>query len=409
MGDEEVVREKYAALAACLDERQTRLWAAVEARSLGRGGVPTVSRATGMSRSRIGQGLRDLAEQTASAGPATPYRPARVREPGGGRVPLVEKHPELLPRLEALVAPATRGDPMSPLRWTSKSTAQLAAELTREGYRVSADTVGRLLKQQDYSLQGLQKSREGGQHPDRDAQFQHLNARVVAFQTRAQPVISVDTKKKELVGDFKNGGREWQPSGAPEAVRVHDFVDPELGKAIPYGLFDLSANVGWVSVGIDHDTSAFAVNAIGTWWERMGQERYPAATELLITADGGGSNGSQRRQWKTELQRLADQTGLTISVSHFPPGTSKWNKIEHRMFSHITQNWRGRPLCSHEVIVNLIGNTRTETGLTIRAELDRRAYPTGIKISDAELEAVQLDRDPFHGNWNYTIHPKARA
>jgi hypothetical protein len=406
MGDEEVVREKYAALAACLDERQTRLWAAAEARALGRGGVSTVARATGMSRSRIGQGLRDLAQQTEAVGPAAKYRPTRVRGPGGGRVSLVEKNPELLRRLEALVAPATRGDPMSPLRWTSKSTAQLAAELTREGHRVSADTVGRLLKQQDYSLQGLQKSREGGQHPDRDAQFQHLNARVVAFQTRGQPVISVDTKKKELVGDFKNGGRDWQPVGEPEAVRVHDFVDPKLGKAIPYGVFDLSANVGWVSVGTDHDTSAFAVKAIGAWWERMGQEQYPTATELLITADGGGSNGSQRRQWKTELQGLADKTSLAISVSHFPPGTSKWNKIEHRMFCHITQNWRGRPLLSHEVIVNLIGNTRTESGLTIRAELDRGEYPTGIKISDAELEAVQLDQDPFHGNWNYTIHPK---
>jgi DNA-binding phage protein len=409
MGDEEAIREKYAGLGPRLDERQTRLWAAVEARSLGRGGVSLVARATGISRKRIGQGLRDLAQPANAVGAAAKFSATRVRAPGGGRSLLVAKDPELARRLEALVAPATRGDPMSPLCWTSKSTTQLARELTREGHPVSADTIGRLLKAQGYSLQGLRKTREGGHHPDRDAQFQHLNARVAAFQERGQPVISVDTKKKELVGDFQNGGREWQPVGEPEAVRVHDFGDPERGKAIPYGVFDLSANVGWVSVGTDHDTSAFAVNAIRAWWEQMGQAQYPTATELLITADGGGSNGSQRRQWKTELQRLADTTGLAVSVSHFPPGTSKWNKIEHRLFCHITQNWRGRPLISHEVVVNLIGGTKTRSGLTIRAELDRGVYPTGIKISDAELDAVQLDKDAFHGDWNYTIHPRCSA
>jgi hypothetical protein len=295
---------------------------------------------------------------------------------------------------------------MSPLRWTSKSTAQLAAELTAAGHPVSPRTVAALLHQQGYSLQGLRKTREGKAHADRDAQFRHLNARVARFQERGQPVISVDTKKKELVGDFHNGGREWQPEGQPEAVRVHDFADPALGKAIPYGVYDLVANAGWVSVGTDHDTSAFAVNAIRTWWERMGRVAYPRARELLITADGGGSNGSQRRQWKTELQRLADETGLSIAVCHFPPGTSKWNKIEHRLFCHITQNWRGRPLTSHEVIVNLIGSTTTRTGLTVRAAVDAGPYPTGVKVSDAELEALRLERDPFHGDWNYTIRPR---
>jgi hypothetical protein len=294
---------------------------------------------------------------------------------------------------------------MSPLCWTSQSTTPLAAELTREGHRVSADTVGRLLKQLNFRLQALRKTREGGQHPDRDAQFQHLNARVVAFQTRGQPVISVDTKKKELVGDFKNGGREWQPTGAPEEVRVHDFVDRELGKAIPYGVYDVSTNTGWVSVGVDHDTAAFAVNAIETWWERMGRVQYPTATELLITADGGGSNSSSGHLWKTELQRLANRTGLAIAVSHFPPGTSKWNKIEHRMFCHITQNWRGRPLLSHEVVIHLIGNTRTAAGLTVDAALDPGEYPTGTKVPRTELEAVRLERDTFHGEWNYMIRP----
>ena len=408
MTDDEVLRQKYAALGPVLDERQTRLWAAAEARALGHGGVSRVARATGISRKRIHHGLRDLTEQAALTPATAKFQPARIRRPGGGRRPLAEKEPELLRRLEALVAPATRGDPMSPLCWTSKSTTQLAAELTAQGHPVSPRTVAALLHQQGYSLQGLRKTREGKTHPDRDAQFRHLNARVAAFQERGQPVISVDTKKKELVGDFHNRGREWQPAGQPETVRVHDFADPALGKAIPYGVYDVAANAGWVSVGTDHDTSAFAVNAIRTWWERMGQAAYPSAPKVLITADGGGSNGSQRRQWKTELQRLADETGLAIVVCHFPPGTSKWNKIEHRLFCHITQNWRGRPLTSHAVIVNLIGSTTTATGLTVRAAMDPGPYPTGIKVSDAELEALRLERDPFHGDWNYTIQPRAQ-
>jgi hypothetical protein len=312
----------------------------------------------------------------------------------------------LIEELEALVAPATRGDPMSPLRWTSKSTTKLAAELMERGHPVSPRTVAALLKERDYSLQSTRKTKEGGEHPDRDAQFAHINARTQAFQQRGQPVISVDAKKKELVGDFRNGGREWHPQGAPEAVRVYDFVDKELGKALPYGIYDLGKNSGWVQVGTDHDTAAFAGAAIRTWWQQMGRASYPEATELLITADSGGSNGSRCRLWKTQLQRLADETGLTVSVCHFPPGTSKWNKIEHRMFCHITQNWRGRPLISHEVIVNLIGHTRTQTGLTIRAELDRETYPTGVQVSDAELAAVCLQRDEFHGDWNYTISPR---
>jgi len=400
------VQEKYAALGPLLNERQSRLWAATEARAMGRGGVTCVARATGISRKRIQAGIREL-EGLAESTPATAKpQPERVRRPGGGRRTLVAGDPGLVAALEALVAPATRGDPMSPLRWTSKSTPQLAAELTAQGHPVSARTVPRLLKELDYSLQGLRKTREGKDHPDRDAQFGHLNARVAAFQEKGQPVISVDTKKKELVGDFRNGGREWQPQGQPEPVRVHDFVDPELGKAIPYGVYDVTTNRGWVSVGVDHDTSAFAVQAIRTWWQQMGREQYPTATELLVTADGGGSNGRQCHLWKTELQTLADETGLAIAVSHFPPGTSKWNKIEHRMFCHITQNWRGRPLVSHEVILNLIGSTKTRTGLEVRAALDHAAYPTGVKVSPEELAAVQIVRDAFHGEWNYTVQPR---
>ncbi len=400
------LHEKYAALGPLLNERQVRLWAATEARALGRGGITLVAQATGLSRKRIQAGVREL-EGLAESTPATAKpQPERIRRRGGGRRALATGDPGLITALEALVAPATRGDPMSPLRWTSKSTPQLAAELTAQGHQVSARTVARLLKELEYSLQGLRKTREGKDHPDRDAQFEHLNARVTAFQARGQPVISVDTKKKELVGDFKNGGREWQPQGQPEPVRVHDFVDAELGKAIPYGVYDVTTNQGWVSVGVDHDTSAFAVQAIRTWWQQMGREQYPTATELLITADGGGSNGRQCHLWKTELQALADETGLTIAVSHFPPGTSKWNKIEHRMFCHITQNWRGRPLVSHAVIVNLIGSTKTRTGLEVRAALDTAAYPTGVKVPPEELAAVQLVRDEFHGEWNYAVQPR---
>ena len=401
MESRESIAAKYEVLRPYLDERRRRLWAAAEARSLGRGGVTTVAAATGLERNTIAAGVRELAV------PAPPNVPADsgVRAPGGGRKTLAEHDPALLRDLEALVEPMTRGDPMSPLRWTCKSTRQLAAELSALGHPASHQTVAVLLVSLRYSLQGTRKTKEGTSHPDRDAQFAYLNAQVQAFQERGQPVISVDTKKKELVGDFAKGGREWQPIGQPEQVRVHDFVDPDLGKAIPYGVYDIAANQGWVSVGTDHDTPAFAVASVQRWWEQMGQPTYPRATELLITADGGGSNGSRARRWKVELQRLADETGLRITVGHLPPGTSKWNKIEHRMFCHITENWRGRPLVSHEVIVQLIGHTTTCTGLSIRAELDAQSYPTGMKVTDAELAAVQLEPAAFHGEWNYSISP----
>jgi hypothetical protein len=330
---------------------------------------------------------------------------SRLRQPGAGRKRATEANPALAAALERLVDPATRGDPESPLKWTCKSTAQLATELTRQGHPVSPRTVGRLLIAAGYSLQGNRKTKEGGAHPDRNAQFEHINATVKQFQRRRQPVISVDTKKKELVGDFKNGGREWRPQGEPDEVRVHDFLDKKLGKAIPYGVYDLTNNQGWVSVGIDHDTARFATAAIGRWWKKMGRRRHPGAAELLIMADGGGSNGSRCRLWKVALQELADQLRMSIRVCHFPPGTSKWNKIEHRMFCHITQNWRGRPLISHEVIVNLIAHTATRQGLRIQAELDQRPYPTGTKVSNAELQRVQLKPHKFHGDWNYTIQP----
>jgi hypothetical protein len=409
MSEEERLQSKYAALGPVLDERQCRLWAAAEARALGRGGVTFVAGVTGITRKRIHQGLRELDELAGTIPPTAKPRKTRVRRPGGGRHRLAEKDPELVRELEALVAPTTRGDPMSPLRWTCKSTEKLAAELTRRGHAVSARTVAGLLQELGYSLQGLRKTKEGTAHPDRNAQFEHLHGQVEAFQERGQPVISVDTKKKELVGDFKNGGREWQPQGAPEAVRVHDFVDNELGKAIPYGVYEPTRNTGWVSVGQDHDTAAFAVASIRTWWQQMGREAYPHATELLITADGGGSNGSRCRLWKTELQQFADDSGLVVTLCHFPPGTSKWNKIEHRMFCHITQNWRGRPLVSREAVIQLIGSTTTRTGLTIRAGLDAGQYPTGIKITDDELATVQLTRDEFHGDWNYTISPRPQG
>ena len=409
MTEAERLQSKYAVLGPVLDERQCRLWAAAEARALGRGGITLVARATGISRKRIHQGLRELEELAETTPPTAKPRKVRVRRPGGGRRRLAEKDPELVCELEALVEPTTRGDPMSPLRWTCKSTAKLAAELTRRGHPVSARTVASLLDDLDYSLQGLRKTREGTTHPDRNAQFEQINAQVAAFQERGQPVISVDTKKKELLGDFKNGGREWQPQGAPEPVRVHDFVDAERGKAIPYGVYEPARNTGWVSVGQDHDTAAFAVQSLRTWWQQMGREAYPRATELLITADGGGSNSSRCRLWKTELQQFADESGLTLTVCHFPPGTSKWNKIEHRMFCHITQNWRGRPLVSREAVIQLIGSTTTRTGLTIRAGLDAGQYPTGIKVTDEELAAVQLTRADFHGDWNYTISPRQQA
>jgi transposase len=364
-----------------------------------------VSSATGMSRNTIRKGLVELAARKKN--PKAPVD-ARLRKKGGGRKRLTETDPGLTPALEQLVEPTSRGDPMSPLRWTCKSTVNLAEALTRQGHAIGPWTVGNLLKEAGYSLQSNRKTKEGGSHPDRNAQFEYINTTVQQFQQRGQPVISVDTKKKELVGSFKNGGREWQPKGKPEKVLVHDFVDELLGKVIPYGVFDLSLNEGWVSVGIDHDTAQFAVQAIGRWWQKMGAKRYPKARQLLVTADGGGSNGSRCRLWKVALQELATRLGLPIYVRHFPPGTSKWNKIEHRMFSHITENWRGRPLVSHEVIINLIANTKTGTGLRIRAELDRGNYPTGIKITDTELNALNLKQATFHGDWNYALLPQRK-
>jgi len=330
----------------------------------------------------------------------------RARGPGGGRKKTTELDPTIVSDLGALVESTTRGDPMSPLRWTCKSTSQLSTELAKAGHAVSPPTVAALLHAMDYSLQGNRKTREGTSHPDRNAQFEYINAQARDYQQRGQPVISVDTKKKELVGDFKNGGREWRPKGHPEHVRVHDFKDPTLGKAIPYGVYDVARNEGWVNVGIDHDTPAFAVQSIRCWWLQMGTHLYPNASELLITADGGGSNSSRARLWKTQMQALADELNLRIAVCHFPPGTSKWNKIEHRMFCHITQNWRGRPLVSHEVIVNLIAATSTKTGLRIQAKLDTERYPTGITVSDAELASLQVEHAEFHGEWNYAFTPR---
>jgi hypothetical protein len=399
------IAAKYLALSGLMDERMSRQWAAAEATAYGWGGVRAVSRAIGMSPHTIRKGLAELAGREAN--PHAPI-PARIRRSGGGRKASTDLDPELEMALESLVDPATRGDPQSPLRWTCKSTTRLAEELTRQGHPASPSTVGRLLRAAGYSLQGNRKTKEGGSHPDRDAQFEHINATVEAFQRSGQPVISVDTKKKELVGDFKNGGREWRPSGEPEEVRVHDFMDKEMGKAIPYGVYDVTGNQGWVSVGVDHDTARFATEAIRRWWSKMGARRYRGADRLLITADGGGSNGSRCRLWKVALQDLAAGLGMAVQVCHFPPGTSKWNKIEHRMFCHITQNWRGRPLVSHEVIINLIANTATEGGLTIRAELDRGSYPTGIKVSDDELAAVNITPEEFHGEWNYCIRSARR-
>jgi transposase len=396
------IKTRYRALDALMDERMRRQWAATEATTYGWGGVSAVSEATGLSRNTIRKGIAEAATlKRYSRGALSD----RLRQPGGGRKRLTELDPGLLEALERLVEPLTRGDPMRPLRWTLKSTTQLAKELTRQGRGISPWSVGALLKAEGYSLQGNRKTKEGDSHPDRNAQFEYISEQVMRFQDRGEPVISVDTKKKELIGPFKNGGREWRPQGKPDEVKVHDFMIKELGKAIPYGVYDLSQNEGWVSVGIDHDTAQFAVQAIGRWWRKMGQKRYPRAKALMITADGGGSNGSRCRLWKVALQELAKTLGLPIQVSHFPPGTSKWNKIEHRMFCHITQNWRGRPLLSHEVIVNLIANTTTKTGLKIRAELDKGTYPTGIEISPSQMKALHLKPSGFHGDWNYTLLP----
>jgi DDE family transposase len=400
----QTIAAKFGILRPLLDERARRLWAAVEARAIGRGGISQVAEATGLSRPTIRAGLQELASPVLATGPQAPTE--RVRYPGGGRKPLGARDPHLVQALETLVEPVTRGDPMSLLRWTCKSAAKLAAALQAQGHRVSERTVNRLLHDLGYSLQSNRKTLEGRHHPDRDAQFQYINRRAKAFQRQGQPVVSVDTKKKELVGQFRNGGREWHPHGQPEAVQGHDFPDAVLGKVIPYGVYDETTNTGWVSVGIDHDTAEFAVETIRRWWRHMGSQVYPRAKRLLITADGGGSNGSRCRLWKVELQRLADESGLRIAVCHFPPGTSKWNKIEHRMFCHITENWRGRPLVSREVVVNLIGHTTTKTGLAIRSELDENRYPTGREVPDQQIESLSITRDKFHGEWNYTIQPR---
>ena len=399
---EQTIKAKYEVLKPELDERGRRLWAATEALSLGHGGIATVARATGLAESTVRLGKKELTSPAVATG-----SPRRVRRHGAGRTPLTAQDQTLLTALDALVEPTTRVDPMSPLRWTCKSTRRLAQELGRQGHPVSHRKVGQLLKALNYSLQGTRKTREGTAHPDRNAQFEYINTWVKDFQHRGQPVVSVDTKKKELVGDFANGGREYQPQGVPEQVRVHDFLDKHLGKAIPYGVYDMTQNCAWVSVGVDHDTAEFAVATVQQWWQRMGCHMYPQAQQLLITADGGGSNGSRSRLWKVELQKLSDATGLEVSVCHFPPGTSKWNKIEHRVFCHITENWRGRPLVSREVIVNLIANTTTDMGLRVEAALDPHPYETGKKVSDAELAQVNLYPADFHGNdWNYVIKPR---
>ncbi len=396
------VRRDYRALGSLLNERSRRLWAAAEARSLGRGGIAAVIAATGMSSATVAKGLRELEGAEYGRG-VLPFD--RVRKAGGGRKRACDEQPGLVKAIERLVEPTARGDPECPLRWTCKSTSNLAAELRRQGFQVGPRTVAKELKGQDFSLQANRKTREGASHPDRNAQFGYINEQVMRFQKQGQPAVSVDTKKKESVGAFKNGGREWRPRGEPEEVRVHDFPDPKMKKAIPYGVYDLTRNEGWVSVGIDHDTARFAAASIKRWWRKMGKKRYPRAKKLLITADGGGSNSSRTRLWKVALQELADDLGLPLTVCHFPPGTSKWNKIEHRMFCHITRNWRGRPLTSYAVIVQLIGNTKTTTGLQIRAELDEHTYPTKETVTEEQLANVRLTPAPFHGEWNYTISP----
>jgi transposase len=404
-----MIEQKYSLLKSRLDERGRRLWAAAEALSFGSRGISAVSRATGLSRTTISSGIAELKEDKPSPaggeikvkGSARP----RIRAAGGGRKSAQVHDPKLLIELEKLVDPTSRGDPECVLRWTCKSVRNLAQELNAKGHPTSHRMVAEMLHQLKYSLQANAKNKEGSKHPDRDAQFRHIFDLVEQMQGAGQPVISVDTKKKELVGDFKNGGREWQPQGKPEQVQVHDFPDRELGKVSPYGVYDLQNNEGWVNVGTDHDTSTFAVESIRRWWLGMGKAAYPAAEQLLITADGGGSNGSRVRLWKLELQRLANETGLVIKVSHFPPGTSKWNKIEHRLFSFISMNWRGKPLVNHEVIVQLIAGTKNTTGLKVSAALDQGKYPKGKKVSKQEMERLNLLRNDFHGEWNYQISP----
>ena len=398
---EAALAAKFEAVLPHLDERQRRLLLGAEARVLGHGGIRLVAKASGLAESTVSRGVSELEAGTQPQG--------RVRRAGGGRKSLVDTDPDVVAALLALVEPDVRGDPMSPLRWTTKSTRKLAAELTRLGHRVSADTVGDLLRGQGFSLQANAKTIEGKQHPDRDAQFRYLNEQARTHQQAGQPVISVDTKKKELVGLFANGGREWGPAGQPVKVSTHDFEDKQLGKAVPYGIYDISADTGWVNVGTDGDTATFAVESIRRWWNHIGRHDYPHATQLLITADAGGSNGYRTRAWKSELAVLAAETSLQVTVCHLPPGTSKWNKIEHRLFSHITLNWRGRPLTSHEVIVETIAATTTRTGLTVHAQLDTGSYPTGIRISDAQMASLPITHHGFHGDWNYTLHPRPTA
>lgn len=405
MVNENTIRKRFDLLAPVLDERLRRLAASAEAEAIGRGGISLVSKATGVSRRaiRVGrQELRDL--QSGGSGFAAVPSPG-IRKPGGGRKKTVDKDPTLREDLNALVNPATCGDPESPLRWTCKSVRKLATELRAMGHETSHRIVAELLHEMDYSLQANRKAREGVDHPDRDVQFHYINTQMHNALASGEPAISVDTKKKELVGDFKNAGREWRPKGQPEEVRVHDFKIKELGRVAPYGVYDIGENVGWVGVGTDHDTAEFAVATIRNWWRSMGRPLYPRAGNILITADGGGSNGSRLRLWKTELQRFVDEIAIPVTVCHFPPGTSKWNKIEHRLFSFITQNWRGKPLVSHEVIVNLIAATTTKSGLRVHAEIDAFEYPLGKRVTDAELAAVNIQRHEFHGEWNYTIQP----
>lgn len=392
------IRSRWEPMRGVMDERARRLWAASEAMVIGVGGITAVHQATGLAIDTIRSGIRELRE-----GDAAPAK--RARREGGGRKRLRDSDETLLRDLDRLIEPTTRGDPMSPLRWTCKSVRRLASELAAMGHRISQETVCQILHDMGYSLQANSKTTEGSSHPDRDAQFAFINETAKQYMLDEQPVISVDTKKKELIGPYKNGGVEWRPHGQPEAVRVHDFIDPDQGKAVPYGVYDLNNNVGWVSVGVDHDTAEFAINTIHTWWRQMGRIAYPEARKLMITADAGGSNGYRSRAWKEGLQRLSNATGLTIQVCHYPPGTSKWNKIEHRLFSFITQNWRARPLVTHEAVVNLIANTRTQTGLAIQAQLDPKAYPLGHKVTDQQMRLLNIESADFHGEWNYKVAP----
>lgn len=402
---EEVVREKFQRLTQVLDERSRRVWAATEAKAIGHGGISIVNRATGLARTTIMRGIEELSG-TASGGLVLPQ--GRIRQTGGGRKSITENFPQITEALESLIEP-TRGDPMSPLRWTCKSTRRLADELSRQGFKICARKVSGLLRSLDYSLQANRKTREGIDHPDRNAQFEYISGTIEKYHRTKQPVISVDTKKKELIGDFSNVGKEYRKKGKPEETRTHDFPDKELGKAIPYGVYDLESNEGWVSIGVNHDTARFAANSILTWWEEMGQRKFPNATRIFITADAGGSNGWRTRLWKVALQEIANTMDMNITVSHFPPGTSKWNKIEHRLFSFITQNWRGKPLHDLQTVVNLISNTTTSKGLVVKSAVDSNYYEKGIKVSDEELGRVNLTCHKFHGEWNYTIRKKRNS